>query len=201
VRAWEADGSAITTDVPDRVAWISGRSSAAHAALSPPQATLIARVEPYGFEPVPVGFPFRPDEASWTKAGIVRASARNTVQYAALLRHTATRAQVAARLAPLLAHTTDRLLVVCGSLGLQLLQTGLRELPDPACRLRIVALGPVCAAPTDGLDLYVAQAPHDVISRVNYRGPVTLRPDVGHLDYALDPDVADLVTRAAKDPW
>jgi hypothetical protein len=43
VRAWDGDGSAITSDVTDRVAWISGRSTAAHAALSPAQAALIAR--------------------------------------------------------------------------------------------------------------------------------------------------------------
>jgi hypothetical protein len=64
-----------------------------------------------------------------------------------------------------------------------------------------VALGPVCASPTGELDLYLAQAPTDLLSRISYRGPVRLRPKVGHLDYVLDPDVADLVTRAAKDPW
>jgi hypothetical protein len=200
MKAWDADGSAITTNAPDRVAWISGRSSASHAALSPAQAALIRRAEPYGFEAVTVGFPFRPVEAPWTKAGIVRASARNTVQYAALRWHPATVRQVAARLEPLVSHTTDRLLAVCGSLGIELLVRGLRELGTP-CRVRIVALGPVCAAPTDGLDLYVAQAPTDVLSRFSFRGRVQLRPDVGHLDYVLDPDVADLVTKAATDPW
>lgn len=201
MKAWDADGSAIVADAADRVAWISGRSTAAHAALSPAQRALIARAEPYGFVAVPTGFPFRPVEERWTKAGIVRASARNTVQYAALRWHPATARQVAARLEPLLVHTTDRLLAVCGSLGLELLLTGLRVLGGPTSRLRVVALGPVCAAPTDGLDLYVAQAPTDLLSRINYRGPVQLRPTVGHLDYALDPEVADLVTRAARDPW
>jgi hypothetical protein len=201
VKAWDADGSAITTDAPDRVVWISGRSSASHAALSPAQAALIARAEPYGFEAVTVGFPFRAAEEPWTKAGILRASARNTVQYAALRWHPATARQVATRLEPLLTHTTDRLLAVCGSLGLELLVTGLRVLGGPTRRLRVVALGPICAAPIEGLDLYVAQAPTDLLSRINYRGPVQLRPKVGHLDYALDPDVADLVIRAASDPW
>jgi hypothetical protein len=201
MKAWDTDGSAITTNAPDRVVWISGRSSAAHAALSPAQAALIGRAEPYGFEPVTVGFPFRPAEAPWSKAGILRASVRNTVQYAALRWHPATARQVAARLEPLLTHTTDRLLAVCGSQGLELLVTGLRVLGEPACRVRVVALGPVCGAPTEGLDLHVAQALTDLLSRITYRGPVRLRPKVGHLDYALDPDVADLVTRAARDPW
>jgi hypothetical protein len=201
MRAWDADGCGITTDAPDRVVWISGRSSGAHAALSPAQRALIARAEPYGFDAVTTGFPFRAVEEPWTKAGILRASARNTAQYAALRWHHATARQVAARLEPLLTHTTDRLLAVCGSLGLELLVTGLRVSGTPTSHLRIVALGPVCAAPTEGLDLYVAQAPTDLLSRLNYRGPVQLRPKVGHLDYALDPDVADLVTRAARDPW
>ena len=201
MRAWDAEGSAITADAADRVVWISGRSSSAHAALSPAQRALIARAEPYGFEAVPTGFPFRPVEDPWSKAGIVRASARNTVQYAALRWHPATARQVAARLEPLLVHTTHRLLVVCGSLGLELLVRGLRGLGTPSCRVRIVALGPVCAAPTDGLDLYVAQAPTDLLSRINYRGPVQLCPTVGHLDYALDPEVTELVTRAVSDPW
>ena len=201
MKAWDTDGSAITSKAPDRAVWISGRSSAAHAALSPAQAALIGRAEPYGFEPVTVGFPFRDAEEPWTKAGILRASARNTVQYAALRWHPATARQVAARLEPLVTHPTDRLLAVCGSLGLDLLVTGLRELDTPSCRVRVVALGPVCAAPTVGLDLYVAQASADLLSRLNYRGPVQLRPKVGHLDYALDPDVAALVTQAARDPW
>lgn len=165
MRAWDADGSRITTDAADRVVWISGRSSAAHAALSPAQRTLIGRAEPYGFEPVTVGFPFRAAEAPWSKSGILRASARNTVQYAALRWHPATARQVAARLEPLLTHTTDRLLAVCGSLGLELLvTTGLQVLGEPACRVRVAALGPVCAAPTEELDLYVAQAPADLLS-------------------------------------
>jgi hypothetical protein len=201
VRAWEADGSAISADAADRIVWISGRSSAAHAALSPAQGALIARAEPYGFEPVTTGFPFRTVEEPWTRAGIVRASARNALQYAALRWHPATARQVGARLEPLLSHTTDRLLAVCGSLGLELLVRGLRVLGMPTCRVRIVALGPVCAAPTDGLDLYVAQAPTDVLSRITYRGPVQLRPRVAHLDYALDPGVGELVVQAAEAPW
>jgi hypothetical protein len=201
MKAWDAPGSAIRADAADRVVWISGRSSATHAALSPAQRALIGRAEPYGFDPVTVGFPFRAVEEPWTKAGILRATARNTAQYAALRWHPATARQVAARLEPLLAHTTERLLAVCGSLGLELLVRGLRELHTPSCRVRIVALGPVCASPTGELDLYLAQAPTDLLSRISYRGPVRLRPKVGHLDYVLDPDVADLVTRAAKDPW
>lgn len=200
MKAWDADGSAIVEDVADRVVWISGRSSAAHAALSPAQTALIARAVPYGFVPVPIGFPFRPDEAPWAKADIVSASARNALQYAALRRSPATTLQVADRLEPLLAHTTERLLAVCGSLGLELLTSGLRHL-EPRCRLRVVALGPVCASPTDHLNLHVAQARTDLLSRITYRGPVHLRPEVGHLDYALDPDVADLVIQAAQDPW
>ena len=201
MKAWDAEGSAIVADVADRVVWVSGRSSAAHSALSPAQAALIARAEPYGFEPVGVGFPFRPQEGPWSKAGIVRASARNAFQYAALRLHPATARQVAGRLEPLLAHTTDRLLAVCGSLGLELLLTGLRQLERPAPTVRIVALGPVCGTSTAGLDLYVAQAPTDLLSRISYRGPVHRRPRVGHLDYVLDPEVADLVTQAAEDPW
>ncbi len=201
MRAWEAEGSAIDTYATDRIVWISGRSTAAHAALSPAQGALIARAEPYGFEPVATGFPFRPAERPWTKAGIVRASARNTAQYAALRWQPAAARQVAARLEPLLSLTGDRLLAVCGSLGLELLVRGLRVLGTPQCRLRVVALGPVCAAPAEGLDLYVAQAPTDLVSRLNYRGPVQLGPRCAHLDYVLDPDVAHLIDQAAKDPW
>jgi hypothetical protein len=201
MKVWDADRCAIVADAPDRVVWISGRSSAAHAALSPAQRALIGRAEPYGFDPVTVGFPFRPEEEPWTKAGILRASVRNTAQYAALRWRPATAHQVAGRLEPLLTHTSDRLLAVCGSLGLELLVRGLRELDTTSCRVRIVALGPVCVALTDAFDLYVAQAPTDILTRISYRGSVQLRPKVGHLDYALDPHVADFVTRAASDPW
>ena len=200
MRAWGADGSSLT-EVADRVAWISGRSSAAHAALAPAQQALIARAVPYGFVPVTTGFPFRPDEGAWTKAGLISASVRNGVQYAALRWHRPTLRQVAARLEPLLRLTRDRLLVVCGSLGLELFVRGLRAQGMPSCLIRIVALGPVCAAPVDGLDLRAAQAPTDVLSRLHYAGPVQIRPRCRHLDYVHDREVADLVTHAAKDPW
>ncbi len=160
VRAWEADGSAITTDAPDRVVWISGRSSAAHAALSPgtsradrPRRAVRVRARPRRL-PVP------------TRRGAVD-EGRHRARVGA--QHGPVRSPA---LAPRDARGRSRRgshrswptpPTGCSSSAAA---SGLRAAGDaacgscraPACRVRVVALGPVCAAPTDGLDLYVAQA-------------------------------------------
>ncbi len=188
-----------SAEVADRVAWLSGRSSPRHAALSPDQRRLLAAAEPAGFNPVETGYPFPEQTAAWHRSALLAASARNARQYAALGRPGAT-AEVAAALSPFFAAAGARLLLVCGSLGLELLATGLPALPAGP-RLRVVALGPVCRVVPPDLDLVVAQGGGDLVSRLGYRGPVHRRVRCGHLGYVGLPEVRELVAEAARRPW
>jgi hypothetical protein len=205
IAAGRADLSAtadpvLTGEFPDRVAWLSGRSAAAHCALSPVQEGLLEVAARHGFEPVPTGFPFVPGPG-WSRAWLGSASVRNARQYVALRRDRATAETVAARLRLLFAGTSSRLLVVCGSLGLELLLAGLRQgLPVPPV-VRVVAFGPVASGVPASLDLWVMQGRLDPISRLCYHGPVRSRPWCGHLGYAGRPDAAGLVAAACRSPW
>ena len=187
--------------LPDRVAWLSGRSDARHSALSPSQERLLGVAARRGFEPVLAGFPFVPGP-EWSRAGLWRASLRNGRQYLALRRDPATAESVAARLRPLFEGTTGRLLLICGSLGLELLLAGLRgDRPPGRAAVRVVALGPVASDLPDDLDVWVAQGRLDAISWLGYRGPVRSRPWCGHLGYAVRRDSAELVDAACRSRW
>jgi hypothetical protein len=194
------DDTVVTAPTPDRVAWLSGRSSPAHAALSPAETALLAAAERCGFEPVRGGFPYVPGP-EWSPVPLVTASVRNGRQYLALRHDPETAALVAARLRPVFELTGERLLLVCGSLGLQLLLTALPAMADlPRPRLRVVALGPVAASVPPTLDLWVARGRLDGISALGYRGPVRWRPWCGHLGYRGEA-VAGFVEAACRSPW
>lgn len=190
--------------VADRVVWLSGRSTPRPALLAPRERALLGIAEASGFVPVEAGFPFAADAAPWREPGLLAASARNGWQYAGLRWRRDAAARTAAALAPVFAATTSRLLVLCGSLGLELLLTGLAGAAPHArgpARLRVVALGPVCSLPVAALDLRVAQGTRDRISRWGYAGPVHARPGCDHLGYHRMPEVSELVTAAARGPW
>ena len=197
--------SSITAPAADRVVWLSGQSSPDHAALAPGQRRLLAAAE--GFDPVPNGYPFPAQDGPWRPTGLLGASARNARQFRALRRDARAPAAVAARLDPLFALTSDRLLVVCGSLGLELLLVGLTGLghvrggPPDRPRLRVVALGPVSGPVPDDLDTWVVQGRRDPLTRLAHRGRPRLRPDCGHLGYAAHPAVREFVGEAARSPW
>lgn len=193
-------GPVVLAAVDDRVAWLSGRSSPTRTALSPAEDALLDAAARHGFVPLCRGFPFV-GTGPWEPVPLARASVRNARQYFALRHDPATRALVAPLLRPLFATTRSRLLVVCGSLGLELLAAGLPEPGDaPRPRLRVVALGPVAGRVPAGLDVWVAQGRLDPISALGYRGEVRVRPWCGHLGYR-GPAVERLVEDACRSPW
>lgn len=197
--------SSITTPAADRVVWLSGQSSPDHAALAPGQRRLLAAAE--GFDAVPNGYPFPAQDGPWRPTGLLGASARNARQFLALRRDAGAPATVAARLDPLFALTSDRLLVVCGSLGLELLLVGLAGrgpvggVFPHGPRLRVVALGPVSGPVPDDLDAWIVQGRRDLLTRLAHRGPPRWRPHCGHLGYTTHPQVLALVGEAARSPW
>jgi hypothetical protein len=178
--------------------WLSGRSSPQHTALSPAQRELLALTEPAGFAVVDRGYPFS-SRANWTPSDIVTASARNTGQYLRLRLHPGEATLAAQYLAPLAA--AERLLLICGSLGHELLAAAISAGLRLPRRSFVIALGPVGRPLPEPIPTWVAQDPQDLISRAGYRGSVQARPHCGHLGYAADIEVRRQVTERAGADW
>ncbi|MGB7964019.1 MAG: hypothetical protein WCF12_13820 [Propionicimonas sp.] len=186
--------------VANRVAWLSGRSEPGHGQLSPAQCRLVVEVAPVGFEALAAAFPYHTGlVGAWQPAPLGVASVRNTLQFVAARRDPAFRNQLVRHLSPLVERTRDRLLVICGSAGLELLLAALPDLPlHPGLRLGVVALGPVSRRPPSWLPVHVLQGRTDVISRLGYRGPADAVP-CGHLGYATSPAVRARIRLLAEE--
>ena len=180
----------LATPAADRVVWLSGRSEPGHGQLSPAQRRLVAEVAPAGFEVLEAAFPYHAGLTGvWQPAPLGAASVRNTRQFVAARRDPAFRDQLVRHLSPLVERTRRRLLVLCGSAGLELLLAALPDLPLHArLRLGVVALGPVSRRPPSWLPVQVLQGRTDMISRLGYRGPAEAVP-CGHLGYVTSPAV------------
>lgn len=183
-------------------AWLTGQSSLRHSLLSPGQTALLEDLAGQGYRPVLGGLPYNraAQTATYRPEPIVAASARNGAQYVAAATSVRFDREVAAHVQPLLDATAERLLLLCGSAGAQLLTAALPHLELPAgLAVQVIGLGPVgrLPAPRDGLSVHVLQGRCDRISRWGYRGDVDVVVPGGHLDYATDPDVRSAVLRLA----
>ncbi len=181
----------LATPARDRVAWLSGRSEPGHGQLSPAQRRLVTDVTPAGFEALQAAFPYHAGLTGvWQPAPLGAASVRNARQFVAARRDPAFRGQLVRHLSPLVEQTRDRLLILCGSAGLELLLAALPDLPlRSGLRLGVVALGPVSRRPPSWLPVQVLQGRTDLISRLGYRGPADAVLPCGHLGYVTSPAV------------
>jgi hypothetical protein len=192
--------------VPACAAWLTGQSSYRHSQLSPGQLELLDAVAAEGFAAVRAGFPFNAEALSepYHREPMAAASARNAAQYLAARLDRRFQAELTRHLQPLFDRTGRRLVLLCGSCGLELLTAALPRLAMPAgLRVLAVALGPVgrCLQVADDarIRLHVIQGTGDWISRLGYRRTPDLRVRAGHMGYLHRPVVRAEVVRVCAE--
>ncbi len=182
-----------------RAVWLTGQSSWQHAHLSPGQVAVLAALAADGWTPLPLGLPWTAAAAAgeYRRAPLVAASLRNAAQHLAARPGSRFAAQVARHLQPVLDRTADRLLLLCGSTGAQLLAVAAPLLTvPPGLRVQVVALGPVGRLPADGpWEVHVVRGDRDRISRWGCRRPADVVVPGGHLDAATGPAAVAAVRR------
>lgn len=199
-------GDHLASQAVQIAAWLTGQSSYGHSQLSPQQLAVLDELAGLGYEVVRAGFPYngRSLFVPYTPEPLPRASLRNASQFAAALVSPAFSAELARHLQPLVDAASRRLLLLCGSCGLQLFASALPglELP-PGSRIGLVAVGPVCLTSAaffrghPGLDLFVVQGSRDWISRLGSRAGADARPPVDHLGYTRHPEARRAIRQAA----
>lgn len=187
---------------PACAAWLTGQSSFRHSRLSPGQDGLLDAVARAGYAVVRGGFPYSAAAVRlpYRREPILPASARNAAQYLAARWSPGFADDVARRLQPLLDRTERRLLLLCGSCGVEMLTAALPRLRLPAdLRVLALALGPVgrLPAPSSSVDVYVVRGDRDHLSRWTSRTPAHVDVTGGHLDYVTVPAVRAEVARVA----
>lgn len=194
----------LAVPAPAVTAWLTGQSSFRHSRLSPAQAGFLEALAGLGFTAVPAGFPYNRAALGqpYRREPLVAASVRNGAQYLAARHSRRFGLEVARHLQPLVDATADRLLLLCGSSGAQLLTSALPSLRLPAgLKVLAIALGPVGRLPGSGsgVEVHVVKGRTDVVSRWGHRGPVHRQVAGGHLDYAAAPEVrADVLDVARR---
>ncbi|MBF9221270.1 hypothetical protein [Hymenobacter ruricola] len=180
------------------VAWLTGQSDYRSACLSPAQAALLRAVATPGWVGLEANFPYNQAAlmASHRPAPLLAASVRNSAQFVAALASPAFRQACARHLQPLLDAATRRLVLLCGSCGLQLFYAALPGLRvPPGLQIQLIGLGPVCVRYQAHPQVAVAvvQGRRDWLSRGLCRLPCTYRVPAGHLDYAELPELPALI--------
>ncbi len=94
--------------------------------------------------------------------------------------------------------STNHLIIITGSCGLQLLDDAVSQLDAPS-KLDILALGPVVYRPLairppmrPGITIDAVQGTRDWISRLTYRGKSNLVRRLGHLGYWMNRETRDI---------
>lgn len=193
----------LAVDARAAAAWLTGQSTFRHSRLSPPQAGLLDALGELGLATVDGGFPYNRAALAhpYRREPLTTASLRNGAQYLAARHSPRFGQEVARHLQPLVDATSDRLLLLCGSSGGQLLTASLPWVRRrDGLRVLAVALGPVgrLPGPGSGVEVYVVQGRSDVLSRWGHRGPVHRTVTAGHLDYAAAPEVRAEVLDVAR---
>jgi hypothetical protein len=200
-RGYPADEH-LAVPVADCAAWLSGQSSYRHSQLSPGQLDLLDALAGLGCATVRCGLPFNAAAQAlpYSAEPLAAASARNAAQFLAARLDHRFQAELARHLQPLADRTSRRLVLLCGSCGMELLAAALPRLRLPwELRILAIALGPVGRRPAGQLQLHVIQGSGDWISRLGYRGPADLRVPGGHMAYLDRADVRGEVLRVAKE--
>lgn len=160
----------------------TGQSGYAAGALRAEQREFLQAVA--GEEAVLAGFPFHREFDREYELRIVRASLRNARQTWWCAANARYRRAVGKVLGQAVRSVSERLMIVCGSCGLEIVNAAAEEmggaLPD---HVEIVALGPTCLRPLRLEVVRVVQGRRDRWSQWLYRGPVEVVTGGGHLDY------------------
>jgi hypothetical protein len=126
---------------------------------------------------------------------------RNAAQFLAARLDRRFQSELARHLQPLFDQTGQRLVLLCGSCGLELLAAAWPRLAMPAgLRVLAIALGPVGRRlPSAGalVRLHVIQGAGDWISRLGCRGSPDLRVRAGHMSYLDHREVRAEVVRVS----
>lgn len=173
-----------------RLLLITGQSRLTRSPLTCVQADLLDTLNRPGLDVVRAGFPFDGPGEVAPGPFLPAASVANARQNVWARRDGLYARLVAAVLWPIAAATERVLVVVTGSTGLDMLRCAWPLTPGRGgLQLEIVSLGPVGAAPPlgPGSRYSAVQGRSDWWSRALYRGPVTHRPDCGHMGYWTDP--------------
>jgi hypothetical protein len=193
----------LAVSAPNCAAWLTGQSSYRHSQLSAGQLDLLNSLTAVGYEAVRGGFPFNGGAMTmpYRREPLAAASVRNGVQYLAARVDRRFRVELTRHLQPLFDQTGRRLVLLCGSCGLELLAAALPRLRlRPRLEVLALALGPVGRLPAaGGLRLHVIRADGDWISRLGCRRAADLRVPGGHLGYLRQREVRAEVQRVAED--
>jgi len=180
-----------------RIALLTGQSSPQNTALSPEQRTFLARVAPAGFATLAHGFPFHAsyERRPYERPPIALASLHNARQFMAAMNDAAFRNVLAARLGELFERTEDRLILLTGSSGLQLLNAAWPHVCGAALNVQVLALGPACLARLNipASCLTTIRGSCDAWSRLLYRHSIDHEVTCGHLSYWSSPEVIEVV--------
>jgi len=195
----------LAESAPACAAWLTGQSSYRHSQLSPGQLDLLDAVGAAGYTVVRCGFPFNaaalnePYHAEPLRA----ASTRNAAQYLAARLDRRFQAELSRHLQPLFDRTSQRLVLLCGSCGLELLGAALPRIRLPSgLRVLAIALGPVgprLPAGQDRVQVHMIQGTSDWISKIGCRQVPDLRVRCGHMSYLWQPDVRAEVLRVSSE--
>lgn len=184
------------------VAWLTGQSSFTHSSLSPGQLSVLDDMSGLGYRAVSCGFPYNTAALSqpYRKEHVIAASVRNGAQFIAARISRRFVGDLAQHVQPLFDTTSRRLLLLCGSCGVELLSAVLPVVRGgEGLRVLVVALGPVGRLPRGrGIEVRVVRGRRDWISRVTSRGAAHYVAPGGHLDYVDDPRVRAEVVGAAR---
>jgi hypothetical protein len=180
-----------------RMALLTGQSAPANTVLSPEQVSFMHQVVPAGFEVLGHGYPFHAacERGPHERTSIASASLNNARQFMAALGAPRFRRQLRWRLGELIERTSESLIIITGSGGLQLLNAVWSGLAPIERSISVVALGPACLGPirVPRRQLVTIRGSRDGWSRMLYRGPIDHGVACGHLGYWSSPEVIGLV--------
>lgn len=183
--------------LPLRVAVVTGLSNPASCELTQPQRDLIALPELPVDSVIGWNFPFIPESPATqtSEPSLLKASLSNCLHfvrtYAAGYQRLATPHWEA------LLSATDRVIMVTGSCGLQLINTS-DYLREHSFRIRILAFGPVANA-QPRFSTTLLQGSRDYLSKLWFRKADITIPGVGHMDYWTHPKVREVATQWLRD--
>lgn len=175
-----------------RAVWLTGQSSWRTSHLSPAQQAVLDALEPRGWTPLRVGFPWttRGAEGTYRREPLPAACVRNALQWAAARPGRPFAEQAARHLQALLDRTTSDLLLLTGSAGMQILAAAAPSVRTPAgLRVHVVGLAPVGARPParPGWSVRTVRGSADLISRLGHRVPADVVVPGGHLAAPTSP--------------
>lgn len=201
---------------PVKIAIVTGLSDPCHCRLSPCQWDLLQRLDVPEEWKIYQNFPFVGSEtdansppatpqttrertsdysaasSSNTLVSLVRASLANGCQFGES--HFAHYRMAAAPHWNALRQSTEQLLLITGSCGLQLAYAGLDALSPKHAEVRILALGPV-AFHRPNCSVTSIQGTHDYISRIFLRKADQKVKRLAHLEYWQNAEVREMIRR------